>query len=201
MLAACILAGGRATRLGGRHKSLVTLDGATILERQLDVLGPRCQQIIVAVAAGAAPLPVPARWADRVELVSDAVAGAGPIAGIAAALAVCRAPWMLLVAGDLPHLGGAVLDLLIAAIAADLDAVAPRLGGLPEPLCCAYAAAVAPIAARRLAGGRRKASGLLTDEGLRVRWIDEPALRAVDPTLACFSDVDTPLDLVRLHAE
>jgi molybdopterin-guanine dinucleotide biosynthesis protein A len=199
-LAACILAGGRATRLGGRAKPLVSKDGASILERQLDVLGPRVGDLLVAIAPGAAPLPVPERWAARVRFVEDTEAGSGPLAGIAAAGATylhAGATYLLVVAGDLPNLRGDVLDLLIAGISEDVDAVAFRVNGLPEPLLAVYGPAATAAAARRLAAGRRKAAGLLLDEGLRVRWIEEAALRAIDPELRSLDDVDTPDDLLR----
>lgn len=192
MIAACILAGGRATRLGGRAKPLVAIDGqgTTILDRQLAVLAPRVDELLIAVAPGRT-LPAP----PQVRFVEDAAPGAGPLAGIAAALAACRAPWLLVVAGDLPQLVGPLVELLIARCADGFDAVAPRVRGLPEPLLACYHARVAPIAAARLAAGRRKTSGLLTEEGLAVRWLDEPELRAADPTLASFADIDTPADL------
>lgn len=203
-VSACILAGGQARRLGGRAKPLIEIDGATILDRQLAVLAPRVDEVVVSVApaaggtAGAAPWPVAPAWAARVRWVADATAGDGPLAGIAAALSACRTPWVVVVAGDLPWLAPGLIDLLVAearAAGGDADAIAPRLGGLPEPLLAAYAAPVGAIAARRIAAGRRKASGLLTDEGLRVRWLDEATLRAADPALASLRDIDTPADL------
>jgi molybdenum cofactor guanylyltransferase len=202
VISSCILAGGRGTRLGGgTAKSQLVAGGVSILERQLAVLAPRSEVVLIAIARGAAAWPVSARWADRVRFVEDVVADAGPLAGIAGALAACPTPWLVVVAGDLPHLTGAVVDRLIAAVTDDVDAVAPRIGGLPEPLLAAYRAQVAPIAARRVAAGRRKVAGLLTDEGLRVRWIEEAALREVDPALSCLDDVDTPEDLARLRSE
>ncbi len=198
MISACVLAGGRATRLGGRSKSQLIAGGAPILERQLDVLAPRVAQVIVSVAPGAA-VEVPARWRDRVTLVEDAAAGEGPLAGIAAALTACSSEWLLVVAGDTPGLTAPVVELLLAeaAAAAEADAVAPRIGGLPEPLLAVYRARLAPLVARRLADGNRKVAALLTDAGLAVRWIDEAALRAVDPELRALDDVDTPDDLAR----
>jgi molybdopterin-guanine dinucleotide biosynthesis protein A len=198
VIAACILAGGRATRLGGRAKPALIADGATILERQLDVLAPRVATVLVSVAPGAA-MEVPARWRDRVALVEDREAGAGPLAGLAAALAACPAEWLLVVAGDTPGLSAPVVELLVAeaAAAGDADAVAPRVDGLAEPLLAVYRARVAPVAAARLAAGRRKVAALLTEAGLQVRWIEEAALRAVDPQLRCLDDVDTPEDLAR----
>lgn len=197
-VSACILAGGRATRLGGRAKPLVPVDGATILERQLDVLVPLVAEVLVAIAPGAAPLPVPARYADHVRFVEDAVAGAGPLAGITAGLSGCRTPWLLVVAGDLPHLQPDLVRLVCARVqGAQVDAVVPRVQGLPEPLLAVYAASVEPVARARLLAGRRKAAGLVTEAGLRVAWIEEAELRSIDHDLRSFADVDTPEDLAR----
>ncbi|MCA9674277.1 MAG: NTP transferase domain-containing protein, partial [Myxococcales bacterium] len=76
-LAAGILAGGRARRLGGIDKPRIAIDGRTIFARQLDVLAPRVDEVLVAIAPGAAPLAVPPRWHDRVRFVVDDVADAG----------------------------------------------------------------------------------------------------------------------------
>jgi hypothetical protein len=40
-----------------------------------------------------------------------------------------------------------------------------------------------------------KASSLLTDEPLRVRWIEERELRAVDPHLRALHNVNAPEDM------
>ena len=71
---------------------------------------------------------------------------------------------------------------------------APRSAACRSPLRCG----ARPPAPPRRAGSRRgryKASGLLTDEGLRVAWIDEPELRALNPALRCLANVNAPADL------
>ena len=201
---ACILAGGRATRLGGRAKPLVPVRGTPILDRQLDVLAPRVAEVLVAIAPGAAPLPVPDRWADRVRFVHDEASGVGPLAGIAAGLAACRTPWLLVVAGDLPHLHPGVIDLLIRTAldevsVRDTDAVIVRRGVYPEPLCGVHSTPQLDRARTLLREGRYKAAALL--EGARVHWIEEAALRAIDPELRTLDDVDTPEDLVRSQTD
>jgi molybdopterin-guanine dinucleotide biosynthesis protein A len=200
-VSACILAGGRATRLGGRAKPLVPVRGTPILERQLDVLAPRVAEVIVALAPDAAPLPVPDRWADRVRFVHDEASGAGPLAGIAAGLAACRTPWLLVVAGDLPHLHPGIIDLLIrtATTVRDTDAVVVRRGVHPEPLCGVHRTSQLTGARTLIREGRYKAAGLL--EGLRVHWIDEAKLREIDPELRTLDDIDTPDDLVRSQTD
>jgi len=42
----------------------------------------------------------------------------------------------------------------------------------------------------------RKASRLLTDAGLAVRWISEAEIRALDPTLRSLANVNAPGDLI-----
>jgi len=182
---ALILAGGKATRLGGAAKHELVVDGRTIFERQTALLAPRVQEILVATAQD-----IPGY-----HCVQDVLPDVGPLAGIAAGLRAMRTPWLLVVAGDMPHVSGAVLDLMLDA-ASDLDeAVAFRLHGLPEPLVCMLSRRAAPAVERRLQVRRNKVAGLFTEERLHVKWIDEPAVRAVDPTLRAFFNVNEPEDL------
>ncbi len=184
---ALIVAGGRATRLGGIDKREIVIDGRTIFERQVAVLAPRVAEILVS-----SPHEVPGY-----RTVADAVVDGGPLAGIAAGLEAATTPWVLVVAGDMPYLAGEVIDLILGQIDTGLDAVGVRIGALPEPLFCALHREPAFAAvSRMLAAGNRKASRLLTDAGLRVAWIDEAALRAVDPSLRSLGSVNVPADLV-----
>lgn len=185
---ALILAGGRATRLGGIDKRELVIGGRTIFERQVAVLAPRVAEIVVS-----SPRPV-----AGYRTVADAVADIGPLAGIAAGLAACRTPWLLIIAGDMPHITGPVVDLLVSRIAAPDDAIGIRIGGLAEPLFCALRCATcAPIVGLRIANEQRKVSRLLTDGDLHVRWIDDAELRAVDPEHRALFNVNAPDDLER----
>lgn len=189
-VSALILAGGQATRMGGRDKRTLVVDGRTIFERQVEVLAPRVAEILVSARAPVAGY----------RTVRDARPGAGPLAGIAAGLAATATRWLLVVAGDMPWIAGAVIDQLLACAAAPreaaVDAVGIRIGPLPEPLLCVLRVATArPEVERRLATGRYKASELLTGDGLAVTWLDEGALRSVDPELRSLRNVNTPADL------
>ena len=192
-LSALILAGGKATRLGGDAKHELEIDpadGRTIFARQVELLAPRVAEILVS-----SPTDIPGY-----RTVRDGVSGAGPLAGIAAGLSASRTDWLLVVAGDMPHITGDLLDRLSAQtepahaspdddlIGRELSAIGVRSGGLPEPLLCVLHRRVLTAVERRLAAGRFKASGLLTDEGLRVTWID-----AADP--AALRNVNSPEDL------
>ena len=161
-----ILAGGKATRLGGIAKHEIVVEGETIFARQVRVLAPRVAEILVAGPA-----------IEGYRNVRDAVDGVGPLAGIAAGLAACRTPWLLVIAGDMPHVTGELVDELGSGTTSplpddELDAVGVRVNGLPEPLLCVLHVRVLPVIERALATGRYKASRILTDDGLRVRWLD-----------------------------
>jgi molybdenum cofactor guanylyltransferase len=207
-VAAAIIAGGEARRLGGRVKALLEIEGRSVLDRQLDVLAPRCAAIAIS-SNDAAP------FRDRsLPVIPDRQPGLGPLAGIAAALAWCPAPYLLVVAGDMPYIHPGIVDLLLAH-RGEADAVVPFIAGLPEPLFAVYARTSLPVVERRLAAGRRKVAGLVVPEtrgdglddgvdaglgaGLGTRLsvcrVDEPALRAVDPRLRCFTNVNSAADL------
>ena len=189
MVTALILAGGKATRMGGVAKHELVVDGQTILARQRGVLAPRVAEIVVSAA----------RDVPGLRTVGDApaLAGAGPLAGIAAGLAAAHTPWLLVVAGDMPDLHGGLVDLLLArAVGETCDAVALRIADRPQPLLCALRVAPAAAAlATMLAAGDHKASRLLTDQGLRVTWIDEATARAADPELRGLRNINAPADL------
>jgi molybdopterin-guanine dinucleotide biosynthesis protein A len=188
-VAAAIIAGGEARRLGGRVKALLTIDGQTVLERQLAVLAPRCAAIAISAND-------PAPFQERgLPVIPDRRPGLGPLAGIAAALAWCPAPYLLIVAGDMPYLEPGIIDLLLARRSAAVDAVVPFLRGLPEPLFALYGRSCLRVIEQRLAAGQRKVAGLILDAGLVIERVDERALRAVDPALRCFTNLNTAADL------
>jgi len=159
-VAAVILAGGQARRMGGVVKALLVVDGARVIDRQLAVLRTLTREILIAAndAAPYATLGLP--------IVADETAGQGPLAGVLAALEAARAERVLVVACDMPYLDAAPLLRLLAADAA-ADIVVP-VSDRPEPLCARYGRACIEVIRRRLAAGERKAADLLDDPSLRV---------------------------------
>ncbi len=136
-----------------------------------------------------------APWRARgVETVTDAVPGAGPMAGVAAALGAAAPGGVVCVAGDLPFLSPALLAALRDQ-APDADAVAPRVGGRVEPLCARYGARCLAELQARLTG--RLALHALLEELARTVWLEGDALAALDPGGRSFLNVNTPEDLAR----
>jgi molybdopterin-guanine dinucleotide biosynthesis protein A len=186
-VAVAILAGGRARRLGGAIKPLLIVEGRRIIDRQLDVLGPLFATIVLV-----ANEPAPFAGLDLAIIPDRVGPGHGPLGGIDAALA-CLAPSfqsVVCVAGDMPFLQPAVQRARRDAPPA--LAVVPRIAGRPEPLCARYDRSFAPIVAGALAAGQLAVHALLARSG--VAFIEEPALRGLDPELRTFVNVNTPAD-------
>src|SRR3954454_24240774 len=108
-VAAAIVAGGGAARLGGQPKPALLVGGRSIAERLLEALRATFPRVLV-VANDAAP------WAGLgVEVTPDAPSyrGAGPLAGVHAALAATVAhAGVVCVAGDMPFVAPGLLSLL-----------------------------------------------------------------------------------------
>jgi molybdopterin-guanine dinucleotide biosynthesis protein A len=197
VIAAAILAGGAARRMGGAIKPLLEVDGRAILDRQLDALRAVGVEAI-ALAVGDAP---PAALLDAavrrgLAIARDAAPGQGPLAGLEAALAWSPAPGMICLAGDGPSPAAPLLAALRDRIGV-ADAVVPRPGGALEPLVAAYRTSCRAIVARCLAEGRRRARELpaaLVAGGLAVAWIDDAELGALDPGLRSFANWNRPED-------
>jgi molybdopterin-guanine dinucleotide biosynthesis protein A len=187
--AAVVIAGGKASRMGGRVKALMEIDGRTVLSRMLEVLSPRFAAIAIS-----ANDPTPYHHTG-LPVLPDQVLGQGPLAGLAAALRWCRRPYLLAVAGDMPYPDPRLIDLLLSRRAPRVDIIAPFVGDRPEPLFALYSRRVLPAVEQRLASGRLDARGLVTDEGLRLTRVYEPELRAIDPTLRCLTNLNVAADL------
>jgi len=215
-VAAAIIAGGRGTRMGGAGvtKGLLTVQGRPILQRQLDVLR-RCFDDVLVVANDPSVGPALASLlgpdAAGVRVVADRLPGGGigPLAGLDAALDALppAAEAVVCVGGDMPFLDAPVLALLRDS-APGAAAVLPRIGSTgssggagvhTEPLLARYGRACAPIVREQIDRGDYAMWRLLARLPL-VSFIDEPALRAVDPDLRCLFNVNTPGDLAAAEA-
>ncbi|WP_413250029.1 molybdenum cofactor guanylyltransferase [Sinomonas flava] len=171
---AVVLAGGRATRLGGFPKPLLVFEGASLLERALAAVAGARQAVVVGPgpdADGATP---------AVRYVLEEPRFGGPLAALGAGVAELGrgspdgAPWVVVLAVDVPRSADAVPLLLDAAVGSARAAAAAEGGRGPDaivaeddagrlqPLLAAYRRG--PLA-RVLAGLARE--GGLTDRPMR----------------------------------
>ena len=171
---AVVLAGGRSSRLGGRSKALLQLDGSTLLRRTLEavrgsrriaVVGP--DELLEEVDTFRRTV---ADGPPRLLLTREDPPFSGPAAGIAAGVqalaadddggAPRRAPFTLLFACDMPLLAG-LPELLLGGAArapeAKLWIPVDADGRRQQLACCADSEALA--AAVQKAGGAAGLAG------------------------------------------
>jgi molybdopterin-guanine dinucleotide biosynthesis protein A len=185
-VAGVILAGGRASRMGGRDKAFAAVAGEPIVVRTVRIFRSLFPQVLVATNR-------PERFAALdVQAVPDRFPGAGPLAGIHAALLACRYPHVFVAACDMPGLDPDVIRLIVARIGA-ADAIVPRWDDDVEPLHAVYAARCLPAMEAALTSGRHAMRDFL--QTVTVDWVDESELRALGGAAASLTNVNTPEDL------
>src|SRR5439155_21793517 len=99
MYSAAILAGGRATRFGGRDKGALLVEGLTIRDRQLAALLAITDDVLLVGAGATAGV----RHLGELRLVSDIVSDSGPMGGVHAALTVARSDAGFVIASGMPY--------------------------------------------------------------------------------------------------
>jgi molybdopterin-guanine dinucleotide biosynthesis protein A len=186
-LAAAILAGGQARRLGHVNKGTLSLGRTEIIDRQLLALRDVASRVFVVGTESEA-------WTARgLEVVPDEIPGAGALGGIYTAIVRSPCDRTLVLAGDMPFVSAAFLGRLAAEDAA--DAVIPHGQRGYEPLCAIYSRACAPEIRARLE--RRELQASVPPSGVRVVDIGPEIISEYDPHGLIFMNVNTPHDYER----
>jgi molybdopterin-guanine dinucleotide biosynthesis protein A len=186
-----ILAGGGATRFGGKPKGLELVGGERILDRLARVMTAALGEPPLLVANA----PDAGRWRPDLRAVSDVQPGFGALGGIYTAVMTAPAP-VVCVAWDMPF----VSETLIRALASGLeqhDAMLPQSDGRRgvEPLCAAYGPACRDAIAASLAAGDLRAIGF--HDRIRVGILPLEQVRALANPDFLFFNVNTADDLAR----
>ena len=188
---AIILAGGRATRLGGGDKCLLDLGGRPMLGGIIDRLVPQCGPLALNANGD------PARFADfGLPVLPDSLAGfPGPLAGILAGMdwaASLGARRVLSVAGDTPFFPRDLARRLAGAGQGIVLAASRDAGGRVQdhPTFGLWPTALRDDLRAFLTRGERRVRGFARDHGAALAvWDAGP----VDP----FFNINTPEDLDR----
>ncbi|MCF8056638.1 MAG: molybdenum cofactor guanylyltransferase [Desulfocapsa sp.] len=133
-LRACLLIGGRSSRMG-RPKHLIRGEnGLTWLENTVKLLTPFTEQIVL---SGAGEVPASLDFLMRLPDVPEVQ---GPLTGILAAMRWRPDACWLLLACDMPNITAEALEWLLATRRPDSWGTVPRLrdDGFLEPLLALY---------------------------------------------------------------
>jgi molybdopterin-guanine dinucleotide biosynthesis protein A len=191
-LAALVLAGGQARRLGGADKPGIRLGQRSLVAavitaasqaeaRRVVVVGPERPELVDELAAA----EVSGTW---VEFTCERPAGAGPVPALRTGLDLITEPWLLLLAADLPFLTAAALRDLVCAASPVGGAVVTDDQGRPQWLVSCWRAPDLRTALASYAGNSLR--GLLAPlPHVDVAAIAEPGKPPY------WLDCDTPEDL------
>jgi molybdopterin-guanine dinucleotide biosynthesis protein A len=153
-----VLAGGRGSRMGGVDKGLQHYHGQPLARHALRRLAPQVGELLVSATRHR-----DAYAAMGAVVVADTLADhPGPLAGLAAALAHCRTPFLASVPCDSPNFPLDLVSRLAAALAEDdaeiAMAASVEAGELrAQPVFCLLQSRLLPSLAAYLQGGQRKA--------------------------------------------
>jgi molybdopterin-guanine dinucleotide biosynthesis protein A len=197
MRAALILAGGKGTRAHGCEKVLLTYQGKPFLKRQIHILSPIVDEILISCRDEKQSEII----YDMVHLpcIVDRVIGMGPIQGIYAGFLEMQADLCFLVAGDMPLLNQDVISHLFEIAERD-----PACAGIVpcwpheelEPLHAVYRKDVI-LSYLRENENIQKVHSLALN--IPVRYLPIEELRIHDPDLRFLTNVNTYEDLIKLE--
>jgi molybdenum cofactor guanylyltransferase len=179
-----VLAGGRASRMGGLDKGLVAFGGRTLVERVIERIRPQVGQLLISAN----------RSIDRYRsfgfpVLLDEATGLepfpGPLAGLLAGLRAATTRWVAAVPCDAPFLPQDLVIRLAAALGASRAAMA-CVGERAEPVFCLLRTDLAEDLAVALANGERRAEAWLHGVG---------AAPAVFMQAGCFANFNTLQEL------
>lgn len=175
-----ILAGGQATRLGGRDKAWLRRDGVPQVLRIARAFAPSVSAVLVNANGDPA-----AYAAHGLRAVADRHAALGPIGGLDALAAACETPWLFTLPVDAVHADASLLDRLLQVAAAGQGAWLEDDAG-PQP-----PAAVWRVDRLRAATTRAIAEGTLAIHALHAR-LGDACVRVEGLRLG---NLNTPADL------
>lgn len=178
---AIVLAGGAGRRMGGRDKPALRVGGRTLLDRAIEACAGARRVVVVG----------PERATEHeVRRVREDPPGGGPVAALAAGLAEVDAPYVLLLAADLPFVTREVTGRLLSGLAGRPGRADPAPDGVmlvdadgrDQPLLAAY----------RTAALRAALAEIGAPHGAALRRLLEPLVlaRTADVAGAAF-DCDT----------
>jgi len=155
-LTACLLAGGRSTRMG-RDKAGVEFAGEPLWQRQLRTLRQTgADEILISGREDAC-------YRDcGFPVIEDKVRDSGPLAGVAALLSASAHPHVLILAIDMPYLTSDYLAALWRQCSEGKGAI-PEKSGFYEGLAAIFPKKAVAIAAGALRGDDHSMQGFVRE--------------------------------------
>ena len=181
-----ILAGGKSGRYG-KNKALVEMNGTRLIERVIRVMEPLFERLIIVTNS-------PHEYAYlQLPMYEDLIKGLGPIGGILTGLEAISDESGFFVACDMPFLNSELIRYMLE-IREGYDAVVPRIDWKIETLHTIYSKS--SLRAIRKLIEARDYQVVKFFRRISVRYVEEEEIRALDPELRSFLNVNSPEELL-----
>jgi molybdopterin-guanine dinucleotide biosynthesis protein A len=179
-----LLAGGESKRMG-QPKHLLSTSRGTVIDHLHTCLSPSFSETLLVGRELSHELP-------ELRMVEDLHPARSPLVGIYSGLAAAQTDLCFVLACDMPFVRSRLVEDLLSR-AFDADVVVPIVRGYYEPLCAVYRRSAIPVIATALERNELKVTRVY--EYLRLRTVPEEEVRAVDPDLSSFINLNTPHEL------
>jgi molybdopterin-guanine dinucleotide biosynthesis protein A len=185
---ALILAGGENKRISV-IKGFLKLNGKTILESNIGLLGGLFDRVIVSTNNPEL------YFSSGALLVGDVIVCRGPMTGIFSTLIGPEVSEVFVTACDMPFINGILVEYMIDRWDSRLDAMVPVFESKPQPLCGIYSKKLAEKMEYSIMTGSRGLREFL--KKVNVLYIGENEVRSIDREGKSFVNINTLEDFQR----
>jgi len=192
---AIVLCGGKSLRMG-QSKDWLPFGPELLLQRAVRIVSEVAQSVVVVTAPDQRCPPLE----PEVRIVQDALPGRGPLEGFAAGLRALPSAVQIafITSTDAPFLMPALIRFLCEQLRCEptQGAAVPFVAGFPQPLAAAYRKEeVLEVVEAQMVRDQRRLMDLL--EQIPILSVPESQLRAFDPALASFRNLNTRDDYLQ----
>lgn len=188
-----ILSGGLSTRLSGRNKAFIEIQGRRIIENTYRIFSRLFKEIILVTNQP----ELYGEWDFKV--VSDIFSVRSSMTGLHAGLYHAAHPFAFAVACDSPFLNEELIRSVLSHVTPETYIVVPRTELGYEPLFAIYSKQCLPALEESITAGRYRIVEIF-DRGPTTR-IPASKLRKADPELLSFFNINTPADMEKARKE
>ena len=181
-----LLAGGKSSRFGS-NKALALLQGKPLIRHVADIVAAIFTDCLLVTNT-------PEQYGFlNMPMIRDRYQGMGPLAGIHAALLQISTPRAFVVACDMPNLSPELIQYLCSINEQEYDVIIPWPNKGQEPLFGVYHKKSAAVIESHLS--QKDCQIIRALEDLQVRRVGEQEILAITGDLACFKNINRPVDL------
>jgi len=134
----------------------------------------------------------------NIPMTGDLIKGLGPIGGIYSGLYYMETEAGFFVACDMPFLNRELICHMLD-IASGYDAVVPKIDWMFEPLHALYTKKCIPAIKSTIDSHKRQIINCFND--IHVKYVSEQEIRAFDPEILSFLNINRPYDIIRMQKE